>query len=143
MSSLHIESVHHFIVNDIGLCSDIDITCSTPPGRQRYLIEFKIMIFLFQFQLLFIAKLTIMDSKLDYKYKEKYWNTRVFEIFTESYFHWIFLITYNEIKCFNLKGVWYFSGRLESLSNIIKSNLFQIRYRYAFTSVVNQEQAYV
>lgn len=40
MSSLHIESVHHFTVNDIGLCSDIDITFSTPPGRQRYLIEF-------------------------------------------------------------------------------------------------------
>ena len=34
------ENIHYFILNDIGLPSDIEITFSIPLGRQRYLTAF-------------------------------------------------------------------------------------------------------
>lgn len=40
MYSLHMENINNFILNDIGLPSDIEITFSIPLGRQRYFIAF-------------------------------------------------------------------------------------------------------
>lgn len=89
---------------------------------------------LFQSQLLFTIKLTIIDSKPIYKYKHKYWKTLFFfslkTIFTECFDH----------MQWDCRAVLIHSSRYHFSPNSRKRKVFYLGYLYASTSIGYQEQ---